>query len=159
MPQFFTSIDLTRAADAMLAASGARNTQLLGTMSGIKRRAHTRAIVAFALALDPAPPDRSIATMRTLLGELFKRAVSSATLHAHFATPGRMANDRVDLAALDAWFAEHEARLRREAARLLAEIEKEWTSFTAQAAREAGRARPRKRARDEAERAAAEGQQ
>lgn len=139
--RFFTSADLMRAALTMLAHADLANKQLGGTMNGIKRRARNRAIVEFGLQLDPPPPDLSITTMRAVLRRFFGRAVSNDDLQRYFATPGRKADDRVNLARLDAWLAEHGPRLREEGLRLLGDLDAEWKDFTREASYEAGRLR------------------
>lgn len=125
----------------MRAHTASANRALLGTPRGIKRRALARKIVAFMQWLDPPPPNATITTTRHLLRVLFGgRAVSNTALHRHFATAGRKADDRADVAALQAWLEVHRARLRDSATQRLAELELEWRRVT-QAADEAGQLR------------------
>jgi len=133
--RFFTEADLSRAAEAMLIHIDVIDKALLGIMSGIKRRARARAIINFAQQLNPPPPDHSITTMRLLTNRLFVRSISNNDLHRYFATPGRRADDRVDLEALEGWYAEHSARFIVEARELLRALEQEWRDFTREAAR------------------------
>lgn len=139
---FFTLDDHQLAVAAMLAHTDPADRALLGTLSGIKRRARSGALIAFMQHLDPAPPDATITTTRHLLRVLFGgRAVSNTALQRHFATPGRKADDRADTAALQAWLDAQRPRLEADAARLLAALDGAWRHFTADAAREAGRLR------------------
>lgn len=142
--EFFTRDDFSLAVSAMLdhISISPQDKKLLGTMSGIKRRARARELIDFAQHLDPAPPDATITSMRWLLRQLFSgRAVANTDLHRHFATPGRKADDRVDMAVLSAWLEEHRPRLMEQAAARLAALEDAWKIFTADAARKAGRLR------------------
>lgn len=139
--RYFTDSDLMHATEAMLSHGGSRDVQFMGTISGIKRRARARAILEFAAGLRPPPPDESITSMRAVLRELFGRGVSTDDLHRHFATPGRKADDRVDMTAFRAWLDEHRERFSGEAAALLAALDGEWKLFTVEAARRAGKLR------------------
>lgn len=145
----FTESDREHAVSAMVASTAENNTRLMGTMSGIKRRARARAVVGFGLGLEP--PDASIATMRRILHKLFNRSVSNNDLHRHFATPGRKASDRVDQKVLDAWFEKHKDSFEERARALTSQIDKEWKIFTADVTEEAAkiRAATRSRARRE----------
>jgi len=133
--RFFNEADVSRAAEAMLVHIDVLDRALLGIMSGIKRRARARAIVHFTQQLAPPPPDHSITTMRLLTSRLFVRSISNNDLHRYFATPGRRADDRVDLEKLESWYAEHGARCAAEACELLRSLEQEWRDFTREAAR------------------------
>lgn len=133
--RFFTESDLRHAAAAMLTHIDHADRTLMGTMSGIKRRARARAIVDFAIQLAPRPPDYSITTMRAILGRLFGRSISNNDLHRHFATPGRKADDRVNTEHLAAWFAEHGQGFQDGANQLMLDLDKEWRVFTSEAAR------------------------
>lgn len=139
--RFFTETDLFHAIEVMITHDDLWDMQLLGTMSGIKRRARSRALVAFAKQLSPPPPDQSITTIRALLGALFGKSISNNELHRHFATPGRKANDRVDMAQFDEWLDGQKEHLQSEAALLLADLDAEWGTFTTLAARKAGKLR------------------
>lgn len=139
---FFAPDDHTHAVAAMLAHTDPVDRALLGTLSGIKRRARARALIAFMQRLDPAPPDATITTTRHLLRVMFGgRAVSNNDLQRHFATPGRKADDRADVAALQAWLEAHREPLMERAAHLLHELDLAWRRFTQAAADEAGRQR------------------
>ena len=138
---FFTPDDETDAITAMLAHAGLGDHALQGLLSGIKRRARARAVIAFVQALDPPPPDATIATTRELMRRLFGRAVSVNDLHRHFATPGRKADDRADAVALAAWLDAHCDRLVDQADQQILELELAWKRFTQDAAEEAGRLR------------------
>jgi len=135
---FFTPTDHDDAVQAMLAHPDIGSRHLRGLMSGIKRRARTRAVIAFVQAIAPPPPDATIATTRQLMRALFGHAVSVNDLHRHFATPGRRANDRADPAALAAWLADHRERLAADAETRMVELEIAWQEFTAAAAEAAG---------------------
>ncbi|WP_231716885.1 hypothetical protein [Burkholderia ubonensis] len=117
------------------------NRQLLGLMSGIKRRARARAVIAFVQAIEPPPPDATITTTRHLMQVLFGRAVSANDLHRHFATPGRLADDRADISALAAWLEANRERLTADAERLMLELEAAWQVFREAAAEAAGKIR------------------
>lgn len=144
---FFTPDDHACAVAAMLAHMDPADKALLGTLSGIRRRARARALIAFMQQLDPAPPDATITTTRHVLRVLFGgRAVSNNDLQRHFATPGRKADDRADVAALRAWLEAHRERLTERAAHLLHELGLAWRRFTKAAADEAGRQRRLERA-------------
>ncbi|WP_260427984.1 hypothetical protein [Burkholderia stagnalis] len=132
---------------AMLASPDVGNRQLRGVLSGIKRRARARAMIAFVQAINPPPPDATITTTRNLMRALFGRAVSTTALHRHFATPGRRADDRADPVALAAWLTVHRARLAADAERLMLEVEIAWQVFTAAAAKAAGEGRTAGRAK------------
>ncbi|WP_322058459.1 hypothetical protein [Paraburkholderia sp. J63] len=141
---FFTPDDHARAVAAMLAHVDPADRALLGTLSGIKRRARTRAVIAFMQRLDPPPPDATITTTRALLRVLFSgRAISNNELQRHFATPGRKADDRADAAALRAWLEAHRERLTAAAEQRLRELDQVWRRFTQAAATEAGALRRR----------------
>lgn len=139
--RYFNSADIQEAATAMLAHPGTGDRALMGLLSGIKRRARTRALLDFALTLEPAPPDASITSMRHLLADLFGRGLSNTTLHQYFGRPGRKADDRVDLSAFGAWRATHADMHQADAALLLAGLDEEWDTLTAEAAALAGRTR------------------
>ena len=142
--RFFTKADLLHAVGAMLKHVDPLDKHLLGTLSGIKRRARARAIIEFAKTLQPPPPDTTITSTRTVLRELFGgRAVSNNDLQRHFATPGRKADDRVDAVVLRAWLDTHRTRLEADAARLLSDLDAEWRLFTEAAALDAGQRRRR----------------
>ncbi|AMU19210.1 hypothetical protein QM312_35120 [Burkholderia cenocepacia] len=143
---FFTPTDHDDAVQAMLDHPDIGSRHLRGLMSGIKRRARARAVIAFVQALDPPPPDVTITTTRQLMRVLFGHAVSVNDLHRHFATPGRRANDRADPAALAAWLAEHAERLATDAEARMVELEIAWQQFTATAAAAAGKIRTAGRA-------------
>lgn len=139
---FFTPDDHARAVAAMLAHVDPADRALLGTLSGIKRRARARALSAFMQRLNPAPPDATITTTRALLRTLFAgRAISNNELQRHFATPGRKADDRADVTALHVWLEAHRERLMGRADALLRELDLAWRRFTEAAAAEAGRLR------------------
>ncbi|MHA6823948.1 hypothetical protein ACQUKI_20790 [Ralstonia pseudosolanacearum] len=57
--------------ELMLQHADPADRHLHGAMSGIKRRARTRAVIAFGQRLTPLPPDQSITTMRAILREIF----------------------------------------------------------------------------------------
>ncbi|WP_175762305.1 hypothetical protein [Burkholderia anthina] len=141
MMPFFTSADHDAAVQAMLDHPEIGSRHLRGLMSGIKRRARARAVIAFVQAIAPPPPDTTIATTRQLMHALFGHAVSVNDLHRDFATPGRRANDRADLAALAAWLALHRERLAAAAEARMVELEIAWQQFTAAAAEAAGEIR------------------
>lgn len=143
--RYFSQDDLATAVAAMLSHADARNPSVLGTMSGIKRRARARAIVAFCEGLSPAPPDVSMTWMRKVQRRLFGRAVSHGDLHRHFATPGRKADDRVDQERFLGWLTTNQEAFQDARSVMLAGIEAEWGDFTKQAAAEAGTARRRQR--------------
>lgn len=135
---FFTPADHDDAVQAMLAHPEIGSRHLRGLMSGIKRRARARAVIAFVQAIAPPPPDTTITTTRQLMHALFGHAVSVNDLHRHFATPGRRANDRADPAALAAWLADHRERLAAYAEAEMVELEIAWQQFTSAAAEAAG---------------------
>ncbi|WP_244135792.1 hypothetical protein [Burkholderia seminalis] len=139
---FFTPADHDAAVQAMLDHLDIGSPQLRGLMSGIKRRARARAVIAFVQAIAPPPPDATITTTRQLMLVLFGHAVAVNDLHRHFATPGRRANDRADPAALAAWLAEHRERLAADAEAEMVELEIAWQQFTTAAAEAAGQIRP-----------------
>ncbi|VWD48172.1 hypothetical protein BCO18175_07403 [Burkholderia contaminans] len=143
---FFTSADHAAAVEALLAHPDPGSRHLRGLMSGIKRRARARAVIAFVQAITPSPPDVTITTTRQLMRVLFGHAVSVNELHRHFATPGRRANDRADPAALAAWLADHRERLTTDAEARMVELEIAWQRFTATAAAAAGAIRTASRA-------------
>ncbi|MDR5645736.1 hypothetical protein [Burkholderia cenocepacia] len=143
---FFTSADHDAAVQAMLDHPDAGSRHQRGLMSGIKRRARARAVIAFVQAIGPAPPDTTITTTRQLMRALFGHAVSVNDLHRHFATPGRRANDRADPEALAAWLAEHRERLAADAEARMFELEIAWQQFTVAAAAAAGEIRTAGRA-------------
>lgn len=138
---FFTPADHDDAVQAMLTHPDIGSRHLRGLMSGIKRRARARAVIAFVQAIAPPPPDATITTTRQLMRALFGHAVSVNDLHRHFATPGRRANNRADAAALAAWWADHRERLAADAEARMVELEIAWQQFTAAAADAAGRIR------------------
>ncbi|WP_244111962.1 hypothetical protein [Burkholderia diffusa] len=143
---FFTPADHDAAVQAMLAHPDIGSRHLRGLMSGIKRRARARAVIAFVQAIAPPPPDVTITTTRQLMRALFGHAVSVNDLHRHFATPGRRANDRADGEALAAWLADHRERLTAGAEAEMVELEIAWQQFTARAAAAAGAIRTAGRA-------------
>jgi hypothetical protein len=138
---FFTPADHDDAVQAMLDHPDIGSRHLRGLMSGIKRRARARAVIAFVQTIAPPPPDVTITTTRQLMRALFGHAVSVNDLHRHFATPGRRANDRADPAALAAWLADHRERLMADAEARMVELEIAWQQFTAAAAEAAGEIR------------------
>lgn len=138
MMTFFTPADHDAAVQAMLDHPEIGSRHLRGLMSGIKRRARARAVIAFVQAVAPPPPDTTITTTRQLMRVLFGHAVSVNDLHRHFATPGRRANDRADPAALAAWLADHRERLAADAEAEMVELEIAWQRFTSAAAAAAG---------------------
>jgi hypothetical protein len=138
---------MLRAADTMFEHSDARNPRVGGIMSGIKRRARARAIVAFARQFAPPPPDYSITTMRNILGDLFIRSISNNDLQRYFATPGRRADNRVDLARNELWLEAHRSRFEHEALQLISDLDAEWELFKADAAQLAGKYRREERER------------
>ncbi|WP_240202919.1 hypothetical protein [Burkholderia sp. LMG 13014] len=138
---FFTPVDHDAAVQAMLDHPELGSRHLRGLMSGIKRRARARAVIAFVQAITPPPPDATITTTRQLMHVLFGHAVSVNDLHRHFATPGRRANDRADPDALAAWLALHRERLAAEAEARMVELEIAWQRFTTAAAEAAGAVR------------------
>jgi hypothetical protein len=129
---FFTRRDLALAVETMLTYETNRP-KLLGILSGIKRRARARAVVAFAHDFRPPPPDQSMTTMQHVLLDVFGRAVGHGSLQHEFATPGRKADDRVDQAQLDAWLAAHRERFQIEGGRLLGQLNQEWRVLTKEA--------------------------
>ncbi|WP_260428542.1 hypothetical protein [Burkholderia stagnalis] len=143
---FFTPTDHDAAVQAMLDHPEIGSRHLRGLMSGIKRRARARAVIAFIQAIAPPPPDATITTTRQLMRALFGHAVSVNDLHRHFATPGRRANDRADPEALAAWLADHRKRLAADAEARMLELEIAWQQFTAMAAATAGEIRTASRA-------------
>lgn len=138
---FFTPADHDDAVQAMLDHPDVGSRHLRGLMSGIKRRARARAVIAFVQAIAPPPPDVTITTTRQLMRVLFGHAVSVNDLHRHFATPGRRANDRADPEALSAWLTDHRERLAADAAEQMAALELAWQRFRAAAADAAGEIR------------------
>jgi len=138
---FFTPADHDAAVQVMLAHPEIGSRHLRGLMSGIKRRARARAVIAFVQAIAPPPPDTTITTTRQLMHVLFGHAVSVNDLHRHFATPGRRANDRADPAALSAWLTDHRERLAADAEAQMVALEVAWQRFTAAAAAAAGEIR------------------
>lgn len=144
--RFFTPADHDDAVQAMLDHPDVGSRHLRGLMSGIKRRARARTVIAFVQAIAPPPPDVTITTTRQLMRVLFGHAVSVNDLHRHFATPGRRANDRADPAALAAWLVEHGERLAADAEAEMVELEIAWQQFTAAAAAAAGEIRTASRA-------------
>lgn len=138
---FFTPTDHDAAVQAMLDHPELGSRHLRGLLSGIKRRARARAVIAFVQAIAPPPPDTTITTTRQLMRVLFGHAVSVNDLHRHFATPGRRADDRADPAALAAWLADHRERLASDAEARMVELEIAWQQFTAAAAAAAGEIR------------------
>lgn len=143
--QFFTPDDRERAVAAMLEHSGIGDRALQGLLSGIKRRARTRAVIAFIQQLQPGPPDTTITTTRALMLTLFGQAVSVNDLHLHFSTPGRKADDRADPLAMAAWLECNRARLLQDAEKLMLDLQDAWSLFTQEAAEEAGRLRKREK--------------
>lgn len=139
--RYFNQVDVQQAATAMLAHPVANDRALLGLLSGIKRRARARALLEFAYALAPAPPDASITCMRHFLADLFGRGLSNTTLQQHFGQPGRKADDRVDLAAFHSWRTVHAATHQSAAVALLVGLDDEWNAMTAEAAALAGHKR------------------
>jgi len=144
---FFTPADHDAAVQAMLAHPDIGSRSLRGLMSGIKRRARARAVIAFVQAIAPPPPDVTITTTRQLMRVLFGHAVSVNDLHRHFATPGRRANDRADPEALAAWLTDHRGRLAADAEARMLELEIAWQQFTSAAAEAAGEIRTAGRAK------------
>ncbi|MFA8329229.1 hypothetical protein [Burkholderia ubonensis] len=142
---FFTPADHDAAVQAMLAHPDLGSRHLRGLMSGIKRRARARAVIAFVHAIAPPPPDTTITTTRQLMRVLFGRAVSSTELHRHFATPGRLADDRADTEALGVWLEANRERLTDSATRLMQEVDAAWQVFTQEAAAAAGKIRQAER--------------
>ncbi|WP_420213432.1 hypothetical protein ACN8ZM_40175 (plasmid) [Burkholderia aenigmatica] len=138
---FFTPADHDDAVQAMLAHPEIGSRHLRGLMSGIKRRARARAVIAFVQAIAPPPPDVTITTTRQLMRVLFGHAVSVNDLHRHFATPGRRADDRADPEALAVWLELHRERLAADAEARMIELEIAWQAFTAAAAEAAGEIR------------------
>lgn len=145
--RFFTDHDIADVAEAMLNSPGVRDPAFLGQLSGFKRRARARAVIAFIEQLAPPPPDHSITTIRTLMRSLFGRAISNNDLDLYFATAGRKADDRVDMTLFDAWFVTHEQANRKRADDMIADLELEWRLFTQQAARRAGQLKRQQRKR------------
>lgn len=139
--QFFTAADHDVAVQAMLEHPDIRSRHLRGLMSGIKRRARARAVIAFVQAIEPPPPDVTITTTRHLMRVLFGRAVSANDLHRHFATPGRLADDRADTAALATWLEANQERLAADADGLMLKLDAAWKVFTDAAAKAAGKIR------------------
>ncbi|KWN65896.1 hypothetical protein [Burkholderia stagnalis] len=137
----FTPADHDDAVRAMLTYPDAASRHLRGLMSGIKRRARARAVIAFVLAIEPPPPDATITTTRHLMRVLFGRAVSSTELQRHFATPGRLADDRADTEALGVWLEANRERLTDSATRLMQEVDAAWQVLTQEAAAAAGKIR------------------
>lgn len=133
--RYFSKEDLNRAIAAFHNRRDARDPVLLGTLSGIKRRARARAIVDFALHLSPAPPDASITTMRHALVELFGKGLSNNDLQRYFATSGRKADDRVDLVKWNEWRAANQMRFAEDARRLQLDLNREWDDLVKLAAR------------------------
>ncbi|WP_260429058.1 hypothetical protein [Burkholderia sp. Bp9015] len=142
---FFTPTDHDDAVQAMLDHPEIGSRHLRGLLSGIKRRARARAVIAFVQAIAPPPPDATIATTRQLMRTLFGHAVSVNDLHRHFATPGRRANDRADPDALVAWLALHRERLAADAETRMVELEIAWQQFTAAAGEIRTASRPERR--------------
>ncbi len=147
--RFFTTDDFDLAVAAMLEHAGGADRALQGLLSGIKRRARARAVIGFVQSLQPAPPDTTITTTRTLMLALFGRAVSVNDLHRYFSTPGRKANDRADPVVLEAWFEPNRTRLLQDAAQLMLDLDVAWALFTQEAAEEAGRFRKGKSERQQ----------
>ncbi|WP_175971882.1 hypothetical protein [Burkholderia sp. BCC0322] len=138
---YFTPADHDAAVQAMLAHPEIGSRHLRGLMSGIKRRARARAVIAFVQAIAPPPPDVTITTTRQLMRVLFGHAVSVNDLHRHFATPGRLADDRADTTALATWLEANRERLAADADTLMLELDAAWKGFTAAAAEAAGKIR------------------
>lgn len=106
-----------------------------GRIGGIKRRARNAAIIAFCHKLKFK--DISLSCMRRVMRELFGIAVANEDLLA-WATPGRKADDRVDL---DQLFKNISLDKKNEAAQLLRELDQEWVLLKKQAAERALNAR------------------
>ncbi|KVL65430.1 hypothetical protein [Burkholderia ubonensis] len=141
----FTPADHDAAVLAMLTYPDGASRNLRGLLSGIKRRARARAVIAFVQAIEPPPPDATITTTRHLMRVLFGHAVSSTELHRHFATPGRLADDRADTEALGIWLAANRERLTDSAMRLMREVDAAWHVLTHEAAAAAGQIRQAER--------------
>jgi hypothetical protein len=137
----FTPEDHDQAVAAMLAHPARDDRHLRALLNGIKRRARSRAMIAFVQALHPAPPNATIATTRALMRTLFGHAVSDDTLRRHFATPGRRADARADTAAVAAWLAPQLETLQRAAEAQRLSLDAAWRVFTQTAADAAGQIR------------------
>ena len=106
-----------------------------GQMGGIKRRARNAAIMAFCHGLKFK--DISLISMKKVMRELFGVAVANEDLMA-WATPGRKADDRVDV---DLMFKDISLNIKIEAEQLLRDLDGEWVLVKKQAAELAAKAR------------------
>ena len=100
---------------------------LRGQLGGVKRRAKNAAIIAFCQGL--LFEDISLISMKKVMRELFGVAVANEDLMA-WATPGRKADDRVDVAQL---FKDISLNNKKEAEQLLHELDAEWAQVKQQA--------------------------
>jgi hypothetical protein len=89
--KFFSESDLTEAALILLTSSKPSAAGLLG---GVKRRAKNRAIIRFCSRIEFE--DISLTAMRHFMRQIFGVSVSNLDL-MRWATPGRKANDRVNI--------------------------------------------------------------
>ena len=106
-----------------------------GQMGGVKRRARNAAIIAFCDGLQFK--DISLISMKKVMHELFGVAVANEDLMA-WATPGRKADDRVDL---DQLFENISSNIKEEAKQVLHGLDGEWVLVKQQAAELAAKAR------------------
>ena len=106
-----------------------------GQMGGIKRRARNAAIITFCDEL--TLKDISLISMKKVMHELFGVAVTNEDLMA-WATPGRKADDRVDLVEL---FKNISLNNKEEAKQVLRNLDEEWVLVKKQAAELAAKAR------------------
>ena len=106
-----------------------------GQMGGVKRRARNAAIIAFCDGLNFK--DISLISMKKVMHDLFGVAVANEDLMA-WATPGRKADDRVDLAQL---LKDISLNNKKEAEQVLRDLDGEWVLVKKQAAELAAKAR------------------
>jgi hypothetical protein len=90
--RFFSESDLSEVALILLASSSKSSTA--GLLGGVKRRAKNRAIIRFCSRLKFE--DISLTAMRHVMRHIFGVSVSNDDL-LRWATPGRKADDRVDI--------------------------------------------------------------
>ena len=97
-----------------------------GKMGGVRRRAKQRAILEFCRKIQF--PDITLHGMKYFMRQLFKTSVSNDKL-MEWATPGRKANDRVDLKQLDSIIEAY----RSEATSLMGHFDWDWNAIKAKA--------------------------
>ena len=111
----------------------------LGQMGGVKRRARNAAIIAFCQRLKFK--DISLISMKKVMRELFGVAVANEDVMT-WTTPGRKADDRVDMEQL---LKDISLNSKMEAAQLLRDLDQEWGQVKQRAAELAAKARKAER--------------